>query len=134
MNQLKEIIKRNYSSLPKSQTLKITLDVCKQQMKNVSEISNKQINVLKENEILLNLNKLELYSIIYDGLLELLKDYKDFDKISLARDSISTINRIIENETLNYLESGNNEVQEKIINNIIIPNYLIEWTLNSRPC
>lgn len=126
MNQLKEIINNSYSTLPKSQVLQITLDVCYQQMKKASEKA-KNIN----SETIVNLQKVELYSNINDGLLEFTNGNRDFAKINIAKDSINVLNKLIENETLEDLENGIPAIQETIVNDVIVPHYLIEWSLNN---
>ena len=126
MNHLKEIINNSYSTLPKSQVLQITLDVCYQQMKKTSEKA-RSIN----SDTVLNLQKVDLYSKINDGLLEFTDGSRNFEKINTAKNSIDILNKLIENETLNDLENGTPSKQEDIINNTIVPHYLIEWTLNN---
>ena len=126
MNHLKEIINNSYSTLPKSQVLQITLDVCYQQMKKTSEKA-RSIN----SDTVLNLQKVDLYSKINDGLLEFTDGSRNFEKINTAKNSIDILNKLIENETLNDLENGTPSKQEDIINNSIVPHYLIEWTLNN---
>ena len=126
MNQLKEIINNSYSTLPKSQVLQITLDVCYQQMKKASE---KAENI--NSETIVNLQKVELYSNINDGLLEFTNGNRDFAKINIAKDSINVLNKLIENETLEDLENGIPAIQETIVNDVIVPHYLIEWSLNN---
>ena len=126
MNHLKEIINNSYSTLPKSQVLQITLDVCYQQMKKTSEKA-RSIN----SDTVLNLQKVDLYSKINDGLLEFTDGSRNFEKINTAKNSIDILNKLIENETLNDLENGTPSKQEDIINNTIVPHYLIEWSLNN---
>lgn len=126
MNHLKEIINNSYSTLPKSQVLQITLDVCYQQMKKTSEKAQSV-----DSESVLNLQKVDLYSKINNGLLEFTNGSRNFEKINTAKSSIDVLNKLIENETVNELENGSSSVQEDIVNNIIVPHYLIEWTLNN---
>lgn len=128
MNQLKEIINNSYSTLPKSQVLQITLDVCYQQMKIVSEQTQ---NLSAENSnVVLNLQKIDLYSKINIGLLEFLNETKNIEKINEAKNSINILNKLIENDTLAELENGDSETQENITNNLLVPHYLIDWSLN----
>jgi len=131
MNQLKEVIRNNYRQLPKTQVLQITMDVCYQQMKKISELTQEQNIDSDKDVILLNLKKVDWYSKINDGLLEFLNDQKDIQKIDIAKTSIKYLITLIENEILEDLEKGNPNVQEKIVNEIIIPHYLIEWSLEN---
>ena len=77
------------------------------------------------------MQKVELYSNINDGLLEFTNGNRDFAKINIAKDSINVLNKLIENETLEDLENGIPAIQETIVNDVIVPHYLIEWSLNN---
>lgn len=125
MNQLKQVIDQNYSTLPKSQAAQITIDVCNQQMNEISKL-------LEQNENdTINLRKAKLYTIISDGILELRNEERDLSKIDFAKLHIPLLLEIIESENLSLLENSNSNIQEKIINEILIPNYLLEWSLNN---
>ncbi len=129
MNKLKQIIDRNYSTLPKVQVANITVDVCTQQMNSIKQKIDQE-NFNKEEEISI-LRKGKLYEIISEGVLELVKNNRDQDKIDFAKLHISLLLEMIENENLEKLENSNPAIQEKIINDVFIPNYLIEWSLNN---
>jgi len=128
MNQLKEIIHNNYCKLPKSRVLQITLDVCYQQMQKVTR---QDVSGWDKDTALLNMQKVDWYSKVNEGLLEFLKEEKDLEKISKAKEAIIFLIKIMENETLEDLENGGTAVQERIINDTITPHYLIEWSLNN---
>ena len=125
MNQLKQVIDQNYSTLSKSQALQITIDVCNQQMNGINSLLQQNENDTN------NLRKAKLYTIISDGILELRNQERDISKIDFAKLHIPLLLEIIENENLNLLENSNSNIQEKIINEILIPNYLLEWSLNN---
>ncbi len=129
MNSLKQIIDRNYSTLPKLQVANITVDVCTQQINGIKQ-KLEQGNFNKEEEISI-LRKIKLYEIISEGVLELAKNNRDQDKIDFAKLHISLLLEMLENENLEKLENSNPTIQEKIINNVFVPNYLIEWSLNN---
>lgn len=128
MNHLKQIIEQNYSTLPKAHAINITIDIFNQQMLKINNILEQNSN---EDEEILNLRKAKLYTIISEGIAELKKDNRDKSKIEFAKLHVPLLLEIIENEYLVILENGSSSTQEKIINEVFIPNYLIEWSLNN---
>lgn len=130
MNKLKKFISTNYSGLAKSRVLEITADVINEQILKLNK-DILQYDISDQLSKKLNLTKNKLYSIIKQGLLEIQKDNPDSSKIEFAKIHITLLLEIIENENLSKLENSNTSIQEIIINEILIPNYLIEWTFNN---
>lgn len=131
MNQIKEFIHNSYSGLSKSKVIEITAEVINQQIEKLkSEILQNEFHS-EEFSSTLNLRKDKLYSEIKLGIIEMLKSNPDKSKIEFAKLHIPLLLEIIESENINKLEFSNTSVQEKIVNDILIPNYLIEWTFNN---
>lgn len=131
MNQVKEFINNTYSGLAKSKVIEITAQVIEEQIvKLKDEIVQNEFNPELQSSIV-NLRKDMLYSEIKIGILEMQKNIPDVSKIKFAKIHIPLLLEIIENENLNKLEFSNPSVQQEIINSVVVPNYLIEWTFNN---